>query len=148
MRWFLLNRRLPRGTATLVSHSDETLDTRSAGCTSQTPRMNVNRRRYGTAMQISAATRGTVDHGGSKCGPEKFEGFARVQTRSISPVLTGRQSTDETGLCCLGGRLGQMRYSEYHRLFAARSDPRFSCPRKRVIGPPSRGKLLLSLSDL
>ena len=42
-------------------HSDETLDTRSAGCTNQTPRVNLDRRRYGTAMQIPVATRGTVD---------------------------------------------------------------------------------------
>jgi hypothetical protein len=41
-------------------HIDETLDTRSAGCTNQTPRMNVNRRRYGSATQIPATTQGTV----------------------------------------------------------------------------------------
>ena len=50
-------------------HIDEFLDTRSAGCTDQTPRVNVNRRRYGTAMQIPAATCGTVYQGGSIFGP-------------------------------------------------------------------------------
>jgi hypothetical protein len=107
MIWFLVERRPPRGTATLLSHSDETLGTRSIGCTNRTPRMSVNRRRYGTAMQIPAATRGTVDHGGSKYGPEKFEGFARVQTRSTNLVLTGRQSTDGTGLCSWEVGLGR-----------------------------------------
>ncbi|CAP79293.1 hypothetical protein PCH_Pc17g00060 [Penicillium rubens Wisconsin 54-1255] len=39
-------------------------------------------------MQIPATTHGTVDQGGSSCGPEKFEGFARVQTRSTSPKFS------------------------------------------------------------
>jgi hypothetical protein len=49
----------------------------------------------------------------------------------------------------LGGIAGAGDYLEYHtEVWQQRSDPRFSCPRKRVIGPLSSGKLLLSLSGL
>lgn len=99
--------------ATLLSHSDENLDTRNTSSTNQTPPTNVDGRWYGPVMKISAMTHGTVDHGGSNCGPEKnLEGFKQVQTRSTSLDLEGRQRTDGTGLCCLGGRLGQTRYLE------------------------------------
>jgi hypothetical protein len=131
-------------------HTDETLDTRSAGCTNQTPCMNVNRRRYGTAMQIPAATRGTVDYQDSICGPQKkSEGSARVQTRSTNPNLTAARARWNSGLCYLGGIAGAGEYLEYRtEVWKQRSDSRFSCPRERVIGPPSRGKVLLSLSGL
>jgi hypothetical protein len=42
---------------------------------------------YGSAMQISATTHGTVDQGGSICG-EKMETIAKVQTRSTSPKFS------------------------------------------------------------
>jgi hypothetical protein len=51
-------------------------------------------------------------------------------------------------VCCLGGRLGQTRYLEYRTDFwQQRPDLHFGCPRKKVIGPPLRVKLL-SLSGL
>ena len=103
-------------------HTDETLDTNSTRRTNQMPCANVDRRRYGSAMQIPATTHGIVDQGGSICGPEKrLEAFAKVQTRSTSLDLTGRQRTDRTGLCCLGGRLGQVGYWNISHIFATRS---------------------------
>ena len=54
-------------------HTDETLDTNSTQRTNQAPRVNLDRRKYGSAMQIPGTTHGTVDHGGSQCGPEKLE---------------------------------------------------------------------------
>ena len=72
-------------------------------------------------MQIPATTHGTVDQEVSICGPEKnLEGFKQALTRSTSLVLTGRQITDGTGPCCLGGRLGHTRYLEYHTDFLQR----------------------------
>jgi hypothetical protein len=100
-------------------------------------------------MEIPATTHGTVDQEVSICGPKNLEGFKQVQTRSTSLDLEGRQRTDGTGLCYLGGIAGAGDYLEYHtKVWQQRSDPRFNFPRKRVIGPPSRGKVLLSLSGL
>jgi hypothetical protein len=39
--------------------------------TNQTPRVDLERRRYGSAMQILATTHGAVDQGSSICGPER-----------------------------------------------------------------------------
>ncbi|CRL30529.1 unnamed protein product [Penicillium camemberti] len=90
------------------------------------------------------------NQGGSISGPQKkSEGSARVQTRSTNPNLTAVRAQWNSGLCYLGGIAGAGEYLEYHtEVWQQRSDSRFSCPRKRVIGPPSRGKLLLSLSGL
>ena len=52
-------------------HIDETLDTNSARRTNQTQCANLDRRRYGSAMQIPATTHRTLDQGGSIYGPEK-----------------------------------------------------------------------------
>jgi hypothetical protein len=105
---FLVDRHPPREIATLLSHSDETLDTRSTGRTNQLTRVNVDRRWYGSAMKIPAMTHGTLDQGGSICGPEKkLQDFATVQTRATSPNFTGRRRAGGTCLRCLGGRLGQ-----------------------------------------
>jgi hypothetical protein len=41
-------------------HTDETLDTNITQRTNQTPRLNLDRRRYGSATQIPATTHGTV----------------------------------------------------------------------------------------
>lgn len=60
-------------------HTVETLDTNSTQRTNQTPRLNLDRCRYGSAIQIPATTHGTVDHGGSQ-----YEGFARIQKRSTT----------------------------------------------------------------
>ncbi|CAG8193158.1 unnamed protein product, partial [Penicillium nalgiovense] len=70
-------------------HTDENLDTNRTGQANQTPRVNVDRRRYGSAMQISATTRGTVDSGRFYLSPaEKLERIAEAQTRSTSPMLS------------------------------------------------------------
>jgi hypothetical protein len=131
-------------------HIDEALDTNSTQRKTQTSRVNLDRRRYGSAMQTPETTHGTLDHGGSICGlQKKSEGSARVQTRSTNPTLTAVRAQWNSGLCYLGGIAGAGAYLEYHtEVWQQRSDSRFSCPRKRVIGPPSRGKLLLSLSGL
>lgn len=58
---------------------------------------------YGSAMKGSALIHGTVDQGGSICGPEKkLQGLAKVQARSKIPDLTGRLRADGIGLCCFG----------------------------------------------
>jgi hypothetical protein len=63
--------------------------------------------------------------------------------------LTAVRAQWNSGLCYLGGIAGAGEYLEYHtEVWKQGSDSRFRCPRKRVIGPPSRGKLLLSLSGL
>jgi hypothetical protein len=131
-------------------HIDEALDTNSTQRTNQTPRVNLDRRKYGSVMPIPGTTHGTVDHGSSICGLEKkSEGSARVQTRSTNPNLTVVRARSNSGLCYLGGIAGAGDYLGYHtKVWQQRSDPRFNCPRKRVIGPPSRGKVLLSLSGL
>jgi hypothetical protein len=91
------NRHPYRDIAMLLSHSNETPDRKSTSRTNQTPRLNLDRRRYGSAMQIPAMPHGTVDQEGSICVPEKkLEEFAKVQTRWPSV-------SDGTGLCCLGG---------------------------------------------
>jgi hypothetical protein len=69
-------------------HIDATLGTNSTRRTNQTPRANLDRRRYGSAMQVPATTHETVDQGGSIYGPEKkVEGFAKVQTRATTSDL-------------------------------------------------------------
>ena len=83
MIWFLVDRHPPREIATLLSHSDVTLDTRSTSRINQITRMNGDGRWYGCAM-----THETVDQGGSICGLEKkLNGFAKAQARSTSPNL-------------------------------------------------------------
>lgn len=110
-----------------------TLDIRNTSSTNKTPRVTLDRRRYGSAMQIPRTTHGMVDHGGSICGPEKnMEGTARVQTRSTNPNLTAVRTQWNSDLCYLGGTAGAGEYLEYHTEFwQQRSDPRFSCPHKR-----------------
>ena len=113
MRWFLVDRRPPRDMQRYYHTLMRIWTQETPVSTNQTPPTNVDGRWYGPVMKISAMTHGTVDHGGSNCGPEKnLEGFKQVQTRSTSLDLEGRQRTDGTGLCCLGGRLGQTRYLE------------------------------------
>jgi hypothetical protein len=61
-------------------------------------------------MQISATTHGTVDQGGSICGPEKNWKELQIQTpqaQSFRPSVS-----DGAGLCCLGGTAGAGEYLE------------------------------------
>ena len=51
----------PGEIATLLSYSNETLDTRSNTSINQTPRVNVARRWYVSVIEIPAMTHGTVD---------------------------------------------------------------------------------------
>jgi hypothetical protein len=83
-----------------------TLDTRNTSSANQTPRVNLDRRRYGSATQIPGTTHGTVDHGGSICGlQKKSEGSARVQTRSTNPNLTAVRAQSNMSLL-LGKSVG------------------------------------------
>ena len=79
MSWFSVDGHSPSQdcNATIILY--EALDTRSNSSTNQTPRVNVARRWYGSAMEFPAMTHGTVDQGGSICGPEKkLQGLAKV----------------------------------------------------------------------
>ena len=149
---FLVNHHPPRGIATLLSHSDETLDTRSTSNTNQTPRD------CGPTLVRFCDENPSDDPQDSRSRRfylwprEKNARFCKGQTRATSPDLTGHQHANGTGLFCLGGTVGQVRYLEYLADFRKqRHDPwscSHSCPRKRMIGPPSNGKLLLCLSGL
>ncbi|CAG8172836.1 unnamed protein product, partial [Penicillium nalgiovense] len=108
-------------------HTDETLETNSTRRANQTPRVNLDRPRYGCAMQIPATTHGTVDQGG-----EKLERIARSrhdpQAQSFRPSVS-----DGTGDYCLGGTAGAGEYLEEHADFG-----------NRMVGyNPSRGCVLL-----
>ncbi|CAP79261.1 hypothetical protein PCH_Pc09g00140 [Penicillium rubens Wisconsin 54-1255] len=112
-------------------HTNETLEANSTRRANQTPRVNLDRRRYGSAMQISATTHGTVDQGGSICG-EKMETIAKVQTRFTGPKLTAVDVGWNRVLLprsdCWGSE-----YSEYHTVFG-----------DRMVGyNPTRGCVLL-----